>query len=119
MIYVGYATINIYNDETNRRLMYEDFLVNDRYPSETKAINKLLQYFSDRFLEHGLNNSNYGLPEPESQKTELQIMRLRYDPIQQEQLYKKLITATKPTDEQSSFLKKVFNRRNIKNYFTR
>ena len=95
--------------------MYVDFLNNDRNNSESIANNKLLQYFSDRFLEHGLTNSNFGLPEPKSQKTELEIMKLRYDPNQQQKLYEDLMTVFEPTKhEQLPFLEKVFKAINEK-----
>jgi energy-coupling factor transporter ATP-binding protein EcfA2 len=90
--------------------MYEDFLSNDKFQSETNANNKLLQYISDKLSEQSKSNTDYGLPEPEAQTTELQIMKLRYDPKQQRELYINLMNMTKPTeDEQQPFLQHVFN----------
>jgi hypothetical protein len=106
----GYVTINIYNDDLNRRLMYQDFLLNDQYGNEINANNKLLQYISDRLSQENRTNTDYGLPEPEAQSTELEIMRLRYDPKQQNELFNNLMNTTKPTDdEQLPFLLRVFN----------
>jgi hypothetical protein len=105
----GYTTINIYNEESNRQLMYQDFQEKDPFHSVKAANNKLLQYISDRLAENGSQNSDFGLPEPEEQSTELQVMRLRYDANQQKELFDKLMSTTKPTDEQLPFLEKVFD----------
>ena len=110
----GYPTINIYNEESNRQLMYQDFQQNDPFHSVKAANNKLLQYISDKLVENGSQNSDFGLPEPEDQSTELQMMKLRYDANQQKELFEKLMCTTKPTDEQLPFLEKVFDAINNK-----
>jgi hypothetical protein len=106
----GYNTINIYNDDYNREKMYSDFLDNDINKNPVNALNKLLQYISDRLTAESRCNTDYGLPEPEAETTELQIMRLRYSPEQQKQLYENLLQQTPPTPtEQLPYLQRVFH----------
>ena len=106
----GYVTTHIYNDNVNKTLMYADFLDNDPHRSEHNANNKLLQYISDRLTAESRSNTVYGLPEPESISTELEIIRSRYNADQQRALYEAFIEEFKPTaDEQQPFLDRVFH----------
>ena len=105
----GYVTTYIYNDDNNKQLMYADYLDNDPYRNENNANNKLLQYISDRLTAESKSNTIYGLPEPESISTELEVIRARYNADQQRILYEAFIKEFTPTeDEQQPFLDRVF-----------
>lgn len=117
----GYPTLPIYQDIQLRKSMYEDWIVqDDMSENEALALNKLLQYLSRRFMSHNKTMTQYRLPEPQDQQTELQIERLRYDTNSQLQLFNTMMIQTPPTvDEQMPFLesvKQVINSRGSKLY---
>jgi hypothetical protein len=88
----GYPTLPIYDNEELRKSMYEDWIVqNDNIENEQLALNQLLQYLSRRLMSHNKTMTQYGLPEPQDQQTELQVERLRYDKNSQLEFYNTLM----------------------------
>jgi hypothetical protein len=98
MTIMGYATLNIYNDKDMQKSMMTDYLA-DTNNSLSRARNLLLQSFSQQLLLDGRTLDEFGLPQPEEDKTELQRAKLMYDKAQQTTLYHQLITVHPLTDE--------------------
>jgi hypothetical protein len=93
----GFPTVHIYNSE-DVQSMYDDYLKPGI--SECLAINKMLLALAKLFkLQANKLLSDYGLPEPQEQETELQIERLMYDCEEQVKLVASLLTANPLTDE--------------------
>jgi hypothetical protein len=104
----GYATLAIYNDEENQMYLYRDFLDNDENSSINKAKNDLLKYISSMLTTNNHTNSDFGLPEPEEDETELDLIKLKYTSAQQHQLFNTLMQTTPPTpDEQLPLINKI------------
>jgi hypothetical protein len=64
------------------------------------ATNDLLTDLSERMKAENKELSDYGLPEPENVKTELELERMKYDPAFQAQLLRQLNESTPNNPEQ-------------------
>eukprot|EP01036_Dinobryon_divergens_P040950 gene40949-54222_t len=64
------------------------------------AINDLLTDLSERMKAESKELSDYGLPEPDNVKTELELERMKYDPAFQAQLLRQLNESTPNNPEQ-------------------
>ena len=89
--------------------MYDDYLHNYSPPNHAAAWNDLLCDFSRRFESDGKNMKDYGLPEPESMKTELEIERNKYDQNEQLEIYNKLCQETPNTTEQQQIFDEIMH----------
>ena len=103
----GFPTLRILNENRFRELMYDDYLHNYSPPNHSAAWNDLLCDFSRRFESDGKNMKDYGLPEPESMKTELEIERNKYDQNEQLEIYNKLCQETPSTIEQQQIFDEI------------
>ena len=105
----GFPTLRILNENRFRELMYDDYLHNYSPPNHAAAWNDLLCDFSRRFESDGKNMKDYGLPEPESMKTELEIERNKYDQNEQLEIYNKLCQETPNTTEQQQIFDEIMH----------
>jgi hypothetical protein len=98
----GYVTLIIFTNRELKNYLYQDLLLkfSNNY---VLAENELLKILSHRFKQEKKCNSDFGLPEPEDDHTELQIEKLNYDPIQQTELLHQLLKCKTLTNEQSAF----------------
>ena len=103
----GFPTLRILNENRFRVLLYDDYLHNYNPPNQAAAWNDLLCDFSRRFESDGKNMKDYGLPEPESMKTELEIERNKYDRNEQIEMYNKLCQETPNTTEQQQIFDEI------------
>lgn len=98
----GFPTGHIYNSMDLQGAMYQDYFDRTR-GNIALSTNKLLLELSRLFkLQGSVNLSDYGLPEPQSQSTELEIERLTYDVAQQAQLAASLLAANPLTGEMAA-----------------
>jgi hypothetical protein len=95
----GFPTLHIYNNPDLCYKMYQDY--QDRHNSNRNlAVNEMLLQLSQLFKHATVKRlSEFGLPEPEAQDTELQIERLTYTVDAQLQLAAELVVANPLTDE--------------------
>jgi len=113
----GFPTVKIYNDPELRIKLMQDYLLefnnNMRYVNRLylivfiiflfrRATNELLINFSLSLKDNDKRLSDYGLPTPEENETELQRALLEYDPNQQSELLMQLNTITPNTAEQQN-----------------
>lgn len=69
----GFPTLRIYDSVELRAHMYADYIRNDNTPAGIyRAEQRLLEDMHDRFSRENKNMQNYGLPKPNSAKTELE-----------------------------------------------
>jgi hypothetical protein len=76
----GFPTIDIYNDLVKRRAMSLDYILrHNQGDNRTLATNDLLLTdLSERMKAENKELSDYGWPEPENVKTELELERMKY-----------------------------------------
>ena len=87
----GFPTIQIFNDPQKRRAMSLDFISRHRQGFNSRlALNDLLTDLAERMNGENKKLSDYGLPESENVKTELELERLKYDAAFQAQLLQQL-----------------------------
>ena len=97
----GFPTIDIYNDPVKRRAMSLDYILRHNQGDNCPlATNDLLTDLSERMKAENKELSDYGLPEPENVKTELELERMKYDPAFQAQLLRQLNESTPNNPEQ-------------------
>jgi hypothetical protein len=104
----GFPTIQIFNDPIKRRAMSLDYISRHRQGDNSRlALNDLLTDLAERMKGDNKTLSDYGLPEPENVKTELEIERLKYDPAFQAQLQQQLNSVQLNNPEQQEFFDSV------------
>jgi len=96
----GFPTLRIINEERFKHLLYDDFLHNYNPLNHQAAWNDLLCDLSSRFESDGKSMKDYGLPEPEAMRTELEIERSKFDRDEQLLEYSKLCFGIPNTNEQ-------------------
>lgn len=97
----GFPTLSIFEKTDFRIKLMEDILL--RIGNENniiRATNELLQDLATRLEDHDKRLSDYGLPEPESTKTELERARMQYDAKDQERLLEFMNSTMPNTTEQ-------------------
>ena len=107
----GFPTIDIYNDPVKRRAMSLDYILRHNQGDNCPlAMNDLLTDLSERLkADNNKELSEYGLPEPEKVKSELELERLKYDPAFQAQLLQQLSASTPNNPEQVEIFNYIAN----------
>jgi hypothetical protein len=104
----GHQTLCIFNDENLKEAMYEDYYYDSSdtlsYRNKNFCINKLLIEIQSKLRDADKSLSQYGLPEPEKAKTELEIMKLKYNSDIERENYKKMNIDSPNTKEQQLFM---------------
>jgi hypothetical protein len=100
----GFPTLRIYNSLELRSHMYADYIRNDNTPAGIhQAEQRLLEDLHDRFSRENKDMQNYGLPKPNSARTELEREReLIVDVASNEEWLRQLHLSTPNTDEMQS-----------------
>ena len=103
----GFPTLKILQEQRFKELLYTDYYHNYEEENPAAAWNDLLKDLCARFESEGKNMLDYGLPVPKDMKTELEVERLKYDPVIQRQIYLSLCRQTPNTAEQQQIFDEI------------
>jgi len=79
----GFPTVHIFTNPEAHELLCQDFLIDCGY-NIGLASNKMLKGLAKLFRDQGTATlTDYGLPEPQGDDTELDVVRLTYSPLEQ------------------------------------
>jgi len=106
----GFPTVKIYNDPVKRRAMSLDYIFHHQQGDNCRlALNDLLTDLAERMKSENKTLSEYGLPEPEDAKTELELERLKYDSAFQAQVLQQLNASSPNNPEQEEIFNFIAN----------
>ena len=106
----GFPAVDIYNDPVKRRAMSLDYIFHHQQGDNCRlALNDLLTDLAERMKSENKTLSEYGLPEPEDAKTELELERLKYDSAFQAQVLQQLNASSPNNAEQEEIFNFIAN----------